>query len=187
MAFVPVAGTRTSAGLRQTRDYCDVVSAHTSPTIEQVLALLTETPRRIAVFTKGLPRARLHRAPSRGEWSLNDVLAHLRSCADARGEFIRAILAEDRPTLKAINPTTWIKETDYPELEFGRSFRSFARQRARLLSLLRSLPKESWSRTAIVTGGGAPRERTVLFYAQWVADHERAHFKHIGRIVDTLK
>jgi hypothetical protein len=70
------------------------------------------------------------------------VLAHLRSCADARGDFIWAILAEDRPTLRAINPTTWIKQTDYRELEFAPSFRSFSRQRARLLRLLRSLPEK---------------------------------------------
>jgi len=103
------------------------------------------------------------------------------------GEFIWAILAEDRPTLRAINPTTWIKKTDYPELEFGPSFRSFVRQRARLLRLLRSLPEKSWSRTAIVTGGGPARERTVLLYAQWLARHERPHVKQIARIVNTLR
>ncbi len=114
------------------------------------------------------------------------MLAHLRSCADARGEFIRAILAKDRPTLRAVNPTTWIKKTDYPELEFEPSFRSFTRQRASLLMFLKSSPEKSWSCTAIVTGGGPARERTVLFYAQWVARHERPHVKQIERIVKTV-
>ena len=118
---------------------------------------------------------------------MNDVLAHLRSCADARGDFIWAILAEDRPTLRAINPTTWIEQTDYRELEFAPSFRSFARQRARLLRLLRSLSEKGWTRTAIVTGGGPARERTVLFYAQWVARHERPHVKQIARIVNAMR
>jgi uncharacterized damage-inducible protein DinB len=163
------------------------MSPRPSLTIEQVIAQLTATPARFAALTKGLSAAQLHTSPERGEWSLNDVLAHLRSCADARGEFMRAILAEDKPTLRAINPTTWIKQTDYPELEFGPSFRSFTRQRARLLRFLNSLPEESWSRTAIVTGGGSPRERTVLFYAQWLARHERPHVKQIERIVNTMR
>jgi hypothetical protein len=162
------------------------MSARESLTIEQVLTLLTETPLRIAACTKGRAAAQLQSSPERNEWSVNDVLAHLRSCADARGEFIRAILAEDRPTLRAVNPTTWIKQTDYPELEFGPSFRSFTRQRARLLMFLKSLPKKSSSRTAIVTGGGPARERTVLFYAQWLARHERPHVKQIARIVKTM-
>ena len=155
-------------------------------TREQVLTLLTETPARIAASTNGLTAAQLQTSPERDEWSINDVLAHLRSCADARGEFTRAILAEDTPTLRAVNPTTLIKQTDYPQLEFGPSFRSFTRQRARLLMLLKSLPEKGWSRTAIVTGGGPARERTVLFYAQWLARHERPHVKQIERIVNTM-
>jgi hypothetical protein len=153
-------------------------------TIEQILIRLTEQPKEIAALTGRLPRARLHRAPSRGEWSVNDVLAHLRSCADMWGKYIATIIAEDRPTIRAMNPTTWIKSTNYPELEFAPSFRAFTKQRAELLALLRPLPKAAWSRTATVTGAGRPRERTVLEYAQWLANHERTHVRQIARIVD---
>jgi hypothetical protein len=40
-------------------------------TIDQVLTRLAEQPKAIATLTAGLPRARLHTAPSRGEWSVN--------------------------------------------------------------------------------------------------------------------
>ncbi len=88
-------------------------------TTDQVLAALAEHPKAIAALTAGLPRARLHGSPSRGEWSLNDVLAHLRSCSDMWGKYIATIIAEDRPTIRAMNPTTWIKSTNYPELDFA--------------------------------------------------------------------
>lgn len=152
-------------------------------TIEQVLTRLAGQPKEIAALTAGLPRARLHRSPSRGEWSVNDVLAHLRSCSDMWGRYIATILAEDRPTIRAMNPTTWIKHTNYPELEFAPSLRAFAKQRAELLALLRPLPKAAWSRGATVTGAGRPRERTVFDYAQWLANHERSHVRHIARVV----
>ena len=135
-------------------------------------------------MTAGLSRVRLHRSPSRGEWSLNDVLAHLRSCSDMWGKYMATIIAEDRPTIRAMNPTTWIKNTNYPELEFAPSLRAFVKQRAELLAVLRPLPKAGWSRRATVTGAGRPRERTVFDYAQWLANHERSHVKHIARIVD---
>ena len=151
-------------------------------TIEQALALLEETPRRIAASTRGLTDAQLRMPPERGEWSANDVLAHIRACADARGEPIRTMVAEDHPTFRAVNPRTWIKQTNYLDLEFRSSFRSFAKQRADLLALLRPLPRKGWSRGATVTGAGAPLERTVLFYAQWVARHERPHVKQIEQI-----
>jgi hypothetical protein len=160
--------------------------ARSSLTIEQVLTLLEETPTRIAAATRGLTEAQLQRSPERGEWSVNEVLAHVRACADVRGEPIRMILHEDHPTFRAVNPLTWIKKTNYLDLEFRPSFRAFAKQRADLLALLRPLPRKSWSRGATVTGAGAVLERTVLFYAQWVAIHERPHVKQVERIVTTL-
>ena len=153
-------------------------------TIDQVLIQLAEQPKEIAALTADLPRARLHRSPTRGEWSLNDVLAHLRSCADMWGKYMATIIADDRPTIRAMNPRTWIKHTNYPALEFAPSFRAYTKQRAELLALLRPLPKASWSRSAIVTGAGKPRERTVLEYAQWLANHERSHVKQIERTVN---
>ncbi len=96
------------------------------------------------------------------------------------------MIAEDMPTLRAVNPLTWIKKTDYLELEFQPSLHSFATQRADLLAVLEPLPPEGWSRTARVTGAGKVLERTVLFYAQWLARHERQHVKQVERIVDTV-
>jgi hypothetical protein len=98
-------------------------------TIEQVLTLLAATPRRIAALTADLAPARLQTAPYDDEWSANDVLAHLRACADVRGGPIFAIIAEDTPTVRAVDPRTWIKETNYPDLEFQRSLRAFTSQR----------------------------------------------------------
>jgi DinB superfamily len=155
-------------------------------TIEQVLTLLAETPPRLAALTVNLASAQLQTRPSAAEWSLNDILAHLRSCSDMWGSYMRTILAEDRPTIRAMNPTTWIKQTDYPELEFRPSLRAFTRQRAELLAVLQPLPAKTWSRSATVTGAGKPRQRTVMSYAQWLANHEQSHFRHIVRLVDAL-
>ena len=103
-------------------------------TIQEALTLLAETPARIADLTSGLSPAQLRTRPSADEWSANDVLAHLRACADVRGGYILTMLAEDRPTLRAMSPRTWMRKTDYPELEFEASFRAFAKQRADLLA-----------------------------------------------------
>ena len=54
-------------------------------TIKQILTILTETPSRIADLTDGLTAVQLRTPPGQDEWSVNDVLAHLRSCADVWG------------------------------------------------------------------------------------------------------
>lgn len=148
--------------------------------------MLADAPRRIAALTKGLSEAQLHRAPERGEWSANEVLAHLRACADTRGGAIHTILASDHPTFRAVNPRTWLEETDYLDLAFRPSLRAFTRQRAGLVGVLKALPRKGWSRAATVTGAGRPLERTVLEYAAWVAVHERPHLKQLADLVERV-
>ncbi|HEX5546808.1 MAG TPA: DinB family protein [Ktedonobacterales bacterium] len=155
-------------------------------TIEQALALLEATPPRLAALTESLTPAQLLTAPGQNEWSANDVLAHLRACADMWGKYIMAMLAEDRPTLRAVNPRTWIEQTNYRELEFRFSLQAFAAQRAELLAVLKPLSPDGWARSAIVTGAGKPLTLTVLSYAQRLARHERPHVKQIERIGATL-
>ena len=160
---------------------------HPSMTSEQALSLLTETPIRLAELTSGMEPDRLRAAPAPGEWSANDVLAHLRACADMWGGAIAAILAQDHPTIRAVNPRTWVERTDYPDLEFRPSLAAFAAQRAALLAVLEPLPPAGWERSGAVTGAGKRLERTVRFYVQWLATHERPHVKQLARITDAMR
>lgn len=157
------------------------------PPIEQLLAALADAPPRIAEFTVGLRPAQLQTAPNPGAWSANEVLAHLRACADVWGECMVTILNQETPTIRAVNPRTWIKGTDYLEQAFQPSLQAFAAQRTALLARLEPLPPESWLRSATVTGAGKLLVRTVHAYAQWMAEHERPHLKQIKRIANTLR
>lgn len=157
------------------------------PTIAQILVKLRESPARIAAVTEGIAPERLRAAPAPGEWSAVEVLAHLRACADMWGGAIGRILAEDHPAFKAVNPTTWIRQTDYPTLAFGASFAAFRGQRAAVLAALEGLPPAGWARAATVRVAHATAERSVLFYAAWLARHERTHIRQIARTVDAVQ
>ena len=156
-------------------------------TIEQNLTLLAATPSRLAEITKGLSATQLVTPPAPGEWSTRDVLAHLRACSDMWGKYILLILVEDHPTFKAMNPTTWIKQTNYLEQPFGASLKAFTAQRTELLAVLKPLPPKAWSRAATAVTAGRPRQRTVQTYAMWLANHERSHFKQMERISEVLR
>ena len=156
-------------------------------TREEVLALLHETPGRIEALVAGLSPEELRTRPAEDEWSAVELQAHLRSCADVWGDCIRTILAEDHPTIRAIDPRSWTPQTDYPDLEFAPSWGAFKAQRAELLATLEALPPESWERAATVTGAGRPLERTARFYAAWLARHERSHVKQFKQIADALR
>ncbi len=149
--------------------------------------MLAAAPARLADLSAGLPPAQLLAPPEPGEWSARDVLAHLRACGDMWGKYIAVILSQDRPVIKAVNPTTWIKQTDYREQDFQPSLQAYSAQRAELLVVLKGLAPEAWARTATVTGAGRPRERSVYTYAQWLANHEQSHNKQMERIVNTIR
>ena len=60
-------------------------------TVDEIMAILPETPRRIAALTEGLSPTELRAAPEPDAWSINDVLAHLRACHDVLGGSILRI------------------------------------------------------------------------------------------------
>src|SRR5215210_4112396 len=126
--------------------------------IEIYLSLLADTSRRLMRATRGFDDAHLRYKPEEKAWSVNDILAHLRSCADVWGDSIEAMLAEDNPTLPYRHPRQWIKKTNYPDLLFHESFQAFQMQRKKLLKILKSLSSEDWSRAAIIKH----REHTVF-------------------------
>jgi hypothetical protein len=156
--------------------------------VDTILTILKETPPRLAKLTDGLTPAQLHSAPGAGEWSANEVLAHLRACNEVwGGYYIMTILAQDQPTIKAVNPRTWIKNTDYLEQEFQASLRAFTKQRRKLLAVLEPLPPEDWMRTNTLIGAGKPLQQTLLSHADGLARHERAHLKQIERALNVLR
>ena len=155
-------------------------------TIEQILSILRDTPDRLSDLTRGLTEAQMHASPEPGEWSVTEIAAHLRSCADVWGEAIETIVVTDHPTIRAVSPTTWIHSTDYPKLAFASSLQAFSTQRDRLLALLERLPANDWSRTATVLGAGRPLELTTHSYASRLARHEPTHWRQVAKTAKTL-
>ena len=145
--------------------------------------MLGATPSLIAETVSNAPSRGLRSIAAPGEWSASEVLAHLRACADVWGGCMSTILSEDEPTIRAVNPTTWIASTDYMAQEFQDLFTRFKEQRAELLSRLEPLTQAEWLRGAVVTGAGRPRRRTVLDYAHRLGRHEQSHVDQIRRIV----
>lgn len=156
--------------------------------VEQILTILKETPSRLTVLSTGLSPDQSHTASEPGEWSASEVLAHLRACSDVWGDnYIMTILAQDEPTIKAINPRRWIKSTDYLAQDFQTSLHSFTKQRERLLTVLEQLMPQDWWRTATLIGAGKPLQQTLISHADGLARHERTHLKQIERTLNALR
>ena len=156
--------------------------------VEMILNILKETPSRLAALPAELSPAQLRTAPGPSEWSVTEVFAHLRACSDVWGDnYIMTILTRDKPTIKAMNPHRWIKNTDYLEQEFQALLRPFTKQRKKLVVVLEQLEPQDWWRTATLTGAGKPLEQTLISHADGLARHERTHLKQIERTLNSLR
>lgn len=150
----------------------------------QVMEILRTTVPKLLELTEGAPEAALYAVTDYG-WSVNQQLAHLRSCQDVLGGNMRRIVGEDRPAWKAVAPTA--KQADYFGWQFGPAFEAFREQRAKLLGVLEPLPPAAWDRTATVTvPPNKVYEYSARYYGDWMARHERSHLKHMARILTSL-
>lgn len=151
----------------------------TQKEIDKALSILAETPLRIGSATKGIEEAFLQATNDKKSWSSNDILAHLRSCADLWTHSIYAMLAENEPVFSDINERKWAKVTRYAELPFDESFQAFSLQRESLLRVLKALPFESWERSAIIF----ERKHTVFTQTRRMAKHESEHCEQIESLL----
>ena len=147
--------------------------------IAEVLAALKENPLRLRKATSKVKNADLHVRDSKTSWSANDILAHLRACADVWSGTIEQMLTDEMPKLPDIHPRKWITQTDYLKLDFHSSFSAYASQREKLLKILMKLPFEDWSRGAIIGG----RIHTVFTQARRIAKHETQHCEQIEELL----
>jgi len=151
--------------------------------IEKYLSVLSETPQRIAQATNGLEEARLQLKADSKSWSVNDILAHLRACADLWTHSIYAMLAENQPVFSDINERKWAKVTRYAELPFHDSFLVFSWQRENLLRVLKGLPFESWERSAIMF----ERKHSIFTQVRRLAKHETDHCEQIESLLHSIE
>src|SRR5215510_4120669 len=147
--------------------------------IEMYLHLLEETPRRIKAVTQNVDETRLQFKADSKTWSANEILAHLRSCADVWGDSIDDMLAKEHPKIPYRHPRQWIKKTNYLEISFHESFQAFAAQRKNLLKILKSLSVEDWSRAGTIQ----EKEYTVFIQARRMAMHEDIHCSEIEQLL----
>jgi uncharacterized damage-inducible protein DinB len=152
----------------------------------EVLRQLAEMPARLEALCRDIDADRLERAPSPGEWSVNEVLAHLRVCADVWGGSIQAMLERDRPTLRYVSPRTFARKTDYAARPFARNLAEYRAQRDALAGTLGALAPGDWARGATFTGTVRGREQTVLSYVRRILAHELEHRQQIEATIPAL-
>ena len=152
----------------------------TAAEVDELLRALADTPRHVDALTRDLRDDRLQRRPGPEAWPANEILAHLRACADVWGGSIAKMIEQDHPTSRYVSPRTYIRKTSYATLPFRQSLAAFRAQRDDLVRTLTALDLAGWARGATFTGTTRGREATILGYVRRLVAHEHEHREHLA-------
>jgi hypothetical protein len=139
------------------------------------LEVMRETPRRYKTATEGLSDEVLSRPPEPGEWSLEQLLAHL-----FLGEIVysfrwRFTLAQSGGAYPGYDQDSWV---DLPRPPFADMLSAFDALRSMNVHLIENVPESEWDKEAHHQERGPESFRLSV---QLIAGHDLAHLKQLDQ------
>ncbi len=140
-----------------------------------LLALMLSTPAALAGLAAQAQGAGMNRRPQPGEWSLGEILCHLR---DTEREVylprLRYVLEEEEPFIAAGNTDAWAEERAYGQQDGEQALRDFITARLQTLEILRGLNDAQWQRKARHAVFGPTHLQELV---RFMAEHDRLHIR----------
>ncbi len=143
-----------------------------------------EGPRLLEQVVKGLADPDLDARPSRGGWTIRQIVHHIVDGDDIWKTSIKIAMGNEEGEFslgwyRALSQETWGDRWAYTKRSIDVSLSLFRATRAHVVQLIESAP-EVWNRSAVVRTFGGDAERvSVGFVVQMQANHV---FHHIERI-----
>jgi hypothetical protein len=119
-----------------------------------------------------------------GKWSIRQIVAHLADAELVAAHRFRQVLAEDKPTLVAMDQDAWAANLDYARRKPKQSLETFRRLRAENHELLKSLPEASFERTGNHSKDGP---LTLAALLERYAGHGEAHARQLQEMREEYK
>lgn len=145
-------------------------------THDEIFDTLNGTAGRIEAIVEKLGDGQLQQRSANGDWSIKELVGHLRDAAVMYGERISRVASEDKPSLPGYDQDKMLEEGRYQTREIGSVIGELNGLDKQTLDLLRGLREEDWLR------GGIHEERgpqTLEDIVQYYANHEREHLAEI--------
>jgi len=187
---IALAGRGSIADLRpwlESTDLSTLEPAFSTP--ESLIALMLSTPAVISGLLNPLLKPdqaadpALRRRPVTNEWSLTEILCHLRDTElEINLPRLRMLLELEEPFIPARDTDSWAIKRDYRNQNASQALLAFATARVQTVNLLRGL-KSEWKRKARhAIFGPTDLEELVKF----MAEHDKLHIRQIRSTVELL-
>jgi hypothetical protein len=150
---------------------------------DELLEAYRATPVTLAVLVRDLPDDLLRRRGSRDEeWSIMEVICHLRDAEERSLGRVKRMREEDRPLLEGYDPAELARTSRYQEESLEAALAAFVDARRSHTELLGSGGDPVWSRTGIHEEFG---EISVQQLTAHMTAHDAIHLAQISRRISS--
>ena len=166
-----------------TTDLADLSPDFSQP--ESMSKTLRATPAALASLTADLPPSHWTYQPDEDEWSLAEILCHLRDVDhEVNLPRLKKVLREHNPFLAGMDTDPWAAERQYNHQDGKVALHDFTQYRLEILSILEHLSPGEWDRPARHAIFGPTQIRELVSI---LAGHDRLHLRQISNTLDLIQ
>lgn len=148
---------------------------------DSMLATLRSTPAVLQTLCEDLEPEAWTRRPKAEEWSVCEVLCHLRDVEkEVNQPRLQKVLEENNPFLPGMDTDPWAAQREYICQNGPEAWQLFTTAREELLGLLDNLKPEDWQRSARHAIFG-PTQLAEL--VSIIAAHDRLHIRQVQQAI----
>jgi DinB family protein len=152
--------------------------------VQNLLERFRRGPELLAVVLTGVYGEEEDFVTAPGQWSIRQIIAHLADSEMVGVYRLRAVIAEDNPTLTAFDQDAWTRNLDYAHRKPKNSLETFRRVRLENYELLKSLPESAFARAGNHTENG---RMTLAQLLEGYARHAEEHARQMQEIRERYK
>lgn len=142
-------------------------------TPQALLAVLKSTAAALQTLGINLTKHQWFTRPEAKEWSLTEILCHLRDVdREVNIPRIEKMAAGDVPFLAGINTDSWIEERNYSAEDGPTALKEFINVRMQFIELLETMPESSWQHPARHAIFGPTNLQELVSF---ITTHDRSH------------
>lgn len=152
---------------------------------EALLPALRATPAALASLTHSFPTTHWNQAPKPGEWSITEVIAHLRDVdQEVNLPRIQRVLEQDNPFLPGVDSDPWAIQRGYAQQNGQNALHEFTTTRVQIINLLADISAQQWQRPARHAIFGPSR---LMDLVEIMFTHDRNHLQQIRENIAALQ
>ncbi|MDK1080142.1 MAG: DinB family protein [Anaerolineae bacterium] len=181
---IDLAGQGSIASLRPWLERTEIATLEpTTYTSKGLIAYLISVPASISGLLNQFSDRDLTRRPIPDEWSLTEIICHLR---DTEREInfprLRMILELDIPFIPSRDNADWAETRKYNDQDISKALNEFTSERIQLVNILKTLKREWQLEARHAIFGPTNLQELVKF----MVEHDKLHIRQIWTILNQV-